>query len=106
MTRVPLLRGFAANDLPVMADANEIVLIAKPQHQVVEWAVLRLHVITDDPALDESSVAFDLDVLVADEMHRRVPGVQSLFHSVQIFVELTRLRGPDADTVGMKNGTH
>ena len=36
---VPLLGGDAADDLPVVAVADEVVLVAQPEHEVLERAV-------------------------------------------------------------------
>src|SRR5436190_17837266 len=85
--RVPLAYCFAPHDLPLVAVAHHIVLVTQREREVRDRTVGWLHVVANDPRLDERLIADELDVLVAFEMHRRGIHEQSRLESVQVVVE-------------------
>jgi hypothetical protein len=97
---VPLELRLASDDLPLVADADDVVLVAKAEHEVLERAVGCLHVVADDPGLDVALAAVDLDVLIPLEVHRGVVHEQPLLEPLEVVVERTALESADNDTVG------
>src|SRR5512145_1608844 len=100
---VPLLDGLTTDDLPVAADTGDVVFVAQGEHEAVNRAAGGLHVVTDDPGLDEAAVAVDLDVLVPSEVHGGVVHEETFLEALEIVIERALLHGADDDAVGVEH---
>src|SRR3954454_21942697 len=79
---VPLAHRLAPHDLPIVARAHHVVLVAECQREVLDGGVGWLEMEADDPRLHEPAIAVEVYVLISLEVHRggvhEQPGFETL----------------------------